>query len=79
MPGVGPSQALVFLPEDDDPLGAITRTGMRTWAAVTLPEQVRLEDAFSRLDAARDIVQYLADHKDDRLELDWREVVAWGQ
>lgn len=67
--------------EDDDEVIGHTARGSNDdrWEPVVyLPDgtHLPLENARSQRDAMGDILQYLSDHKDWRLDLEWREAVA---
>lgn len=74
-------QTLIYLAGYGDVIGytqSLTlSSAIKRWQPVAYaPDgtEVELPAARSRADAIRDVISYLADTKDERLDLQWREV-----
>lgn len=78
-PGPQPTQHLVHVSDHDEIIGHIIRTGSRQSPFLPVAyevEEVSLPSMYWMLDAIAEIVQYLADKEDPRLDLAWRDVAA---
>lgn len=75
-PNIG--QTLIHLAGYGDVIGCTLRGDVRSWLPVvyeTSGAEVELRPASTRHDAIRDVIAHLADAGDERLDLQWREVV----
>jgi len=75
-----PGQTLIHLAGWGDTIGYSLNVGGRRYLPVAYEQtaegvkEVQLELTISRLDAMRDVAQYLADLADGRLDLEWLEL-----